>query len=98
MGSPFYAFSGAGPQWPSKPILTAREAAELLGYASSNSLLRARKRGQLPFAMFQIPGRRGWFLSTEVAVYWVQSFTRANSGPVGPESAPRIPVEGGGVS
>lgn len=98
MGSPFYAFSGGGPQWPSKPILTAREAADLLGYASSNSLLRARKRGLLPFEMFQIPGRRGWFLSTEVAVYWVQSYTRANGGPVAAPPAPSIPAEGGGVS
>ena len=63
-------------RWLSKPILTANEAAQLLGFNSVNSLLRARKRGLLPIEMFQLPGRRGWFAASEAVVGWVASYTR----------------------
>jgi hypothetical protein len=60
----------------SKPIMNAAETSRYLGFASTNALLRARKRGLLPIEMFQIPGRRGWFAATRAVMGWVEASTR----------------------
>lgn len=63
-----------------KPIMTAAETSQWLGFASVNALLRARRRGLLPIEMFQLPGRRGWFAATRAVVGWAEESTRAHLG------------------
>lgn len=63
-----------------KPIMTAAETSQWLGFASVNSLLRARRRGLLPIEMFQLPGRRGWFAATRAVIGWAEESTRAHLG------------------
>ena len=56
---------------PRVPILTALQTAQLLGYTSTNALAKARQTGRLPIAMFQVPGRRGWFAATSDIRAWL---------------------------
>jgi hypothetical protein len=58
---------------PRSPLLSAAETAKLLGYPTTGALAKARQTGRLPIAMFQVPGRRGWFASTEVVRAWLES-------------------------
>lgn len=58
---------------PRVPLLGAAETARLLGYPSTGALAKARQSGRLPFEMFQVPGRRGWFASTSVVRAWLQA-------------------------
>lgn len=58
---------------PKAPILSAAETARLLGYPSTGALAKARQAGRLPFEMFQVPGRRGWFAATPVVRAWLRS-------------------------
>lgn len=58
---------------PRVPLLSAAETARVLGYPSTGALAKARQSGRLPFEMFQVPGRRGWFASTAVVRAWLQA-------------------------
>ena len=58
---------------PRVPLLSAAETARVLGYPSTGALAKARQSGRLPFEMFQVPGRRGWFASTPVVRAWLQA-------------------------
>ena len=57
---------------PKKPILSAAELAVVMGYPTTAALSKARQRGVLPVAMFQLPSRRGWFASTELVLAWLE--------------------------
>lgn len=63
---------------PKAPILSAAETARLLGYPSTGALAKARQAGRLPFEMFQVPGRRGWFAATPVVRAWLRSIMAGN--------------------
>jgi hypothetical protein len=63
---------------PKAPILSAAETARLLGYPSTGALAKARQSGRLPFEMFQVPGRRGWFAATPVVRAWLRSVMSCN--------------------
>lgn len=65
---------------PRSPLLSAAETARLLGYATTGALAKARQTGRLPVAMFQVPGRRGWFASTEAVRTWLESLLQAGVG------------------
>jgi hypothetical protein len=58
---------------PQTPLLTATETARLLGYPSTSALAKARQTGRLPIAMFQLPGRRGWFAATQTVKALLES-------------------------
>lgn len=57
------------------PVMTSEQTSRWLGYPSVTSLMRARKRGDLPVAMFQLPGRRGWFAATQALIAWAKFST-----------------------
>jgi hypothetical protein len=56
-------------------VLSASTAARLLGYRI-DALRQARLRKQLPFQMFEIVGRRGWFASSRDVAEWVDRMTQ----------------------
>jgi hypothetical protein len=58
---------------PRTPLISASETARLLGYPSTGALAKARQTGRLPIAMFQVPGRRGWFAATQTVRAWLES-------------------------
>jgi hypothetical protein len=58
---------------PRTPLISASETARLLGYPSIGALAKARQTGRLPIAMFQVPGRRGWFAATQTVRAWLES-------------------------
>jgi hypothetical protein len=68
--------TGRALESPTTPIMTAEETSVWLGFQSVNALLRARKRGALPIAMFQLPGRRGWFAARQAVVAWADASTK----------------------
>lgn len=61
------------------PILTGAETARLLGYSTTDALYKANQRGQLPFQLFKLPGRRGWFAATSAVKEWLESTLAAGS-------------------
>jgi hypothetical protein len=77
--------SGAELFIPRTPILSAGEAARLMGCPSSEALTKARQTGRLPIPMFQIPGRRGWFAATHVVKAWLEQTLAAHGGVTEPE-------------
>lgn len=56
-------------------VLSASTAARLLGYRIE-ALRQARLRKQLPFRMFEIAGRRGYFASSTDVADWLDQMTR----------------------
>lgn len=64
---------------PRTPLLSAVETAKLLGYPTTGALAKARQTGRLPISMFQLPGRRGWFASTDVVRTWLESLLQASA-------------------
>lgn len=58
---------------PDSPILSASETARLMGFSTSAALAKARLAGRLPIEMFQLPGRRGWFASTQQVREWLEA-------------------------
>ena len=61
-------------------VLSAAQTAKLLGYRSTASLAKARERGYLPFQMFQLPKRRGWFADTVDVAAFVESAKASSVG------------------
>lgn len=70
---------------PRTPILSAGEAARLMGFPSSEALTKARQSGRLPIPMFQIPGRRGWFAATHLVKAWLEQTLAPQDGNVSPK-------------
>lgn len=58
---------------PRAPILSGPETARIMGFPTTEALYKARQAGRLPVALFQLPGRRGWFASTLVVREWLQN-------------------------
>lgn len=54
-------------------LLNASATAKALGFRSLDALRQARRDGRLPIPMFQIPGRRGWFASTQAVIEWLDA-------------------------
>lgn len=65
---------------PRAPLISASDTARLLGYPSTGALAKARQTGRLPITMFQVPGRRGWFASTQTVKEWLESVLRSHEG------------------
>ena len=62
-------------------VLDSSTTARVTGFRTASALQQARRAGRLPFQMFQIPGRRGWFSSTLEIGRWLDSLNRrAESG------------------
>ena len=55
------------------PLLPAGATAKILGFKSTDALKKARLARRLPFEMFTISGRRGWFASTAVVAAWIDA-------------------------
>jgi hypothetical protein len=53
------------------PLLDAAATAKALGFRSQDALRQARRDGRLPIVMFRLPGRRGWFASTQAVIDWI---------------------------
>lgn len=68
---------------PAGPLMTAAETARVLGSPSTEALAKARLAGRLPFKMFKIPGRRGWFASTDAVELWLAGMLEGISDPEG---------------
>jgi hypothetical protein len=58
---------------PSEPLLTGSQTAKILGFPSTEALYKARQTGRLSIQLFQLPGRRGWFASTEAVRDWLST-------------------------
>lgn len=58
-------------------VLSAGQTARILGYKSTAALAKARARGSLPFKMFLLPKRRGWFADTTDVAAFVSSVKTA---------------------
>ena len=61
---------------PRTPILSAAQTARVMGFPSTEALAKARQDDRLPIPMFQLPGRRGWFASTQVVRAWLETSLR----------------------
>lgn len=57
---------------PRTPLMSASETARVMGFSSTEALAKARLAGRLPIEMFKLPGRRGWFASTESVRAWLE--------------------------
>lgn len=55
------------------PLLDAASTAKALGFKTQEALRQARRDGRLPISMFRLPGRRGWWASTEAVVSWLDA-------------------------
>ncbi|HET7332905.1 hypothetical protein [Dyella sp.] len=55
------------------PLLDAAATAKALGFKSQDALRQARRDGRLPISMFRLPGRRGWFASTQAVIEWIDA-------------------------
>lgn len=55
------------------PLLDAAATAKALGFKSQDALRQARRDGRLPISMFRLPGRRGWFASTQAVIDWIDA-------------------------
>lgn len=53
------------------PLMDAGVTAKVLGFKSADALRQARRDGRLPINMFRLPGRRGWWASTEAVINWL---------------------------
>lgn len=77
---------------PNTALLTSIETARVMGFATTAALARARKEGRLPFTMFRVSGRRGWFAWREDVKVWLEALAdghRANQ-----KSAMRLGANG----
>jgi len=54
------------------PLMTSPETARAMGFKTVSALSKARLAGRLPIPMFTVPGRRGWFASTERIRAWLE--------------------------
>lgn len=61
-------------------VLSAAQTARVLGYKNTASLAKARARGSLPFQMFLLPRRRGWFADTVDVAAFVGSAKASSEG------------------
>jgi hypothetical protein len=57
---------------PTTPMMTAPETARAMGFKTVSALSKARLAGRLPIPMFTVPGRRGWFASTDAVRAWLE--------------------------
>lgn len=58
-------------------LLALAEVALVLRLSSLDAARKARSQGRLPFPMFKVPHRRGWFAATaDVARYLAQPLAR----------------------
>lgn len=67
---------------PRAPIVGATDTARLLGFRTTEALMRARIAGRLPIPMFRLAGRRGWFAATEDIKAWLEDTLNARSDTV----------------
>ena len=58
---------------PNSPIISAAEAARVMGFPTREALGKARATGRLEIEMFRLPGRRGWFAATRDVRAWLES-------------------------
>ena len=57
------------------PLLGGGDLYSALGFKSYAAFHRGKQRGEIRVAIFQLPGRRGWFaLTTDVAA-WLSEHT-----------------------
>jgi hypothetical protein len=64
---------------PSAPLMTSPETARAMGFKTVSALSKARLAGRLPVPMFTVPGRRGWFASTERVRDWLEQTLNTSS-------------------
>jgi hypothetical protein len=78
-------------------IVSAPDAAKLLGYRSTEALRQARHRCRLPVPMFKIPGRRGWFAAATAVAAWLdtQNLVSPAKAPTGTEGGGQTNEQGG---
>ena len=55
------------------PLMDSAATAKALGFKSQDALRQARRDGRLPVSMFRLPGRRGWFASTQAVIEWIDA-------------------------
>jgi hypothetical protein len=72
---------------PNTGLLTSIETARVMGFATTAALSRARKEGRLPFRMFRLPGRRGWFALTSDVRTWLEAVVEIHLGD--PDAQPQ---------
>jgi hypothetical protein len=53
----------------------SQEVARVMGFRNVSALNKARVAGRLPFRMFEIPGRRGFFAATDAVRTWLSQLT-----------------------
>lgn len=58
---------------PDSPIISAADAARVMGFPTREALGKARASGRLEIEMFRLPGRRGWFAATRDVRAWLES-------------------------
>jgi hypothetical protein len=69
---------------PRAPIMTGAETARVLGYPTTGALYKAHQRGQLPFGLFKLAGRRGWFAATPRVKEWLEASLQTAAAPPPP--------------
>lgn len=53
------------------PLMSGATLLAALGYPSPAALRQARRRGNVPVPMFNLPGRRGYFCLTREVADWL---------------------------
>jgi tRNA(Phe) wybutosine-synthesizing methylase Tyw3 len=60
---------------PTSAFMTSQEVARAMGFRSVGAVSKARVAGRLPFRMFELVGRRGYFAVTEEVRAWLISMS-----------------------
>lgn len=53
------------------PIIGGRDLYKALGFRSHASFRLANEQMKIPIAVYQLPGRRGWFARTGDLAFWL---------------------------
>lgn len=61
-------------------LLRLSDLAPLLSYPSVQAVQKARQRGSLPLPVFQIPGRKGWFITTRTVAQFLNELDQDQGG------------------
>lgn len=64
---------------PEAAVMAAPEVAVVMGFRNTSSLAKARVAGRLPFRMFELDGRRGFYAATDDVRAWIASLPHASA-------------------
>lgn len=64
---------------PDLSLVPSIEVAHVMGFGTTAALSCARKEGRLPFKMFRVEGRRGWFAWRSDMRAWLKALAESHA-------------------